>query len=63
MCLKERPELFPCTLRRVRGGEFLSMDEIYLEGVGKDVANSLLARSMGLDGDNTNAVLAVFYEK
>ena len=39
------------------------MDEIYLEGVGKDVANSLLARSMGLDGDNTNAVLAVFYEK
>jgi hypothetical protein len=43
------------------GGEFLGTESMYLENIGKKIANTVLARYYkGLEGDNSNAVLVVY---
>ena len=52
---------FPATIRRSIGGAFLSANEMYLDYIGKTVANAVLSRYYkGLEGDNSNAVLVVY---
>jgi len=52
---------YPATIRRSMGGEFLGTESMYLENIGKKIANTVLARYYkGLEGDNSNAVLVVY---
>lgn len=55
---------YPTTIRRVLNGKFLDMDEMYLQSVGKKIANTVCSRYWkGLEADNSNAVLVEFYEE
>lgn len=54
---------YACTVRKVKDGKFLSVNEMYLENIGKKIANTILSRyCKGLEADNSNAVLVVYEE-
>lgn len=54
---------FGCTVRKVIDGVFVSSDEMYIDNIGKKIANTVVSRYYkGIEGDNSNAVLVV-YEK
>ena len=54
---------YPATVRRSINGKFLSVDELYIDDIGKEIANTVLARYWkGIEGDNSNCVV-VEYER
>ena len=58
---KKVSKQYPATVRRSIDGVFLSANEIYLDYIGKTIANTVLSRYYkGLEGDNSNAVLVVY---
>ena len=53
----------PATIRRSRDGKFLSVKDMFVEDLGKDIANTILARYYkGLEAESSNCVI-VKYER
>lgn len=45
-------------MRRSINGKFLSVDEIFIEDINKEIANTVLARYWkGIEADNSNCVI------
>ena len=52
---------YPATMRRSINGKFLSIDEIFVEDINKEIANTVLARYWkGIEADNSNCVVVKY---
>ena len=50
----------PATVRRSINGKFLSVDEIFITDVNKEIANTVLARYWkGIEANNSNCVIEI----
>lgn len=51
-------EVIPCNVRRSEAGKFISVTEMSLKNIGKELANTVTARYWkGIEGDNADAVI------
>ena len=54
---------YPATIRRSKDGKFLSVKDMFIEDLGKDRDNAILARYYkGLEAESSNCVI-VKYER
>jgi len=54
---------YPATIRRSLNGKFLSVNDISIIDINKEIANTVLARYWkGIEADNSNCVIVCEYE-